>query len=82
MVSLSNAIPLRDLERIANFEETAVELERKANRMLFKAQDLRLRAESIREWYKTLVAEQGLEACVQRAEAADDRYLDRPLGVA
>jgi hypothetical protein len=82
MVSLSDAIPLRDLERIAYLEETAIELERKANRMLFDAQDMRYRVEAIRERYKGLVAEQGLKACVQKAEAADDRYLDRPKGVA
>jgi len=62
---LSDAIPLRDPERIALLEEAAVELERKAEYMLFEAQVKRNNAEAIRDRYQALVNEHGIEACVR-----------------
>jgi hypothetical protein len=82
MASLSDAIPLCDLERIAALEESAYELERKANRMLFDAQDMRYQAEAIRESYRVLVEEVGLEACVRNAKEMDGRSWNTPMEVA
>ena len=79
---LSDAIPLKDLEKIALLEEAAVELERKAEHMLFEAQVKRNRAEAIRDRYQTLVNEHGIEACVRKAEKLDGADWQRPSGVA
>jgi hypothetical protein len=81
MVSLSDAIPLRDLERIARLEETAIELERKANRMLFDAQDMRYRVEAIRDKPVTSTIRNGSAVDVVRAAGDAQRAADWLMGV-
>ncbi|MGC9436317.1 MAG: hypothetical protein ACP5C4_09655 [Methanomicrobiales archaeon] len=77
MASVTDAIPLRDLRRMAALEEGAGDLERKAMQMLAEAEDRRRRAEAIQDRYEDLVADRGLEACVQDAVRADTREWNR-----
>ena len=68
---LSDAIPLKDLERIARLEEHADELERKAERMCQHAERFRDLAKGIRDFYAAVIKRDGLAECVQRAREAD-----------
>jgi len=65
--SVYDTIPLKDLQRISNLQERAVELEHQASVMMSTAQDLRTRADDIVAGYRCRVKKYGWEAC--RAEA-------------
>lgn len=75
----TDAIPLRDLERIARFEEEAADLDRRARSMTAKAGNYRDMAEAIRQHYQEEVRVHGLAACVARSQALDDRYWNEPV---
>ena len=68
---LSDAIPLKDLERIARLEEHADELERKAAQMHLHAARFRDLAKGIRDFYAAVIKRDGLSECIERAREAD-----------
>jgi hypothetical protein len=67
----SDAIPLRDLDRIARLEEEAIDLERRARALQGRAASFRSLAEGIRAHYGNLIDRDGLEACARCAEEGD-----------
>ncbi|RXE56030.1 hypothetical protein ABH15_07485 [Methanoculleus taiwanensis] len=73
-LSFTDAIPYRDLCRMAALEERAMEIGGEKNPLSQRvAAHLFKQAEEILQQYRDLVAEHGLEACVQWAAEADAR---------
>ena len=74
-LSFTDAIPYRDLLKIAEYDEQAAELDGFRDRLArLAAEECRQKAEQIREHYRRLVAEYGLAFCVQQAAQEDERY--------
>ncbi len=73
-LSLTDAIPYRDLLKMAAYDEQAAELDGFRDRLSrLAAEECRQKAERIREHYRDLVAEYGLAFCVQQAAEEDGR---------
>ena len=74
-LSFTDAIPYRDLLKMAEYDEQAAELDGFRDRLArLAAEECRQKAERIREHYRSLVAEHGLAFCVQQAAEEDERY--------
>lgn len=74
-LSLTDAIPYRDLLKIAEYDEQAAELDGFRDRLSrLVVEECRQKAERIREHYRDQVAEYGLAFCVQQAVEEDERY--------
>lgn len=74
-LSLTDAIPYRDLLKMAEYDEQAAELDGFRDRLSrLAAEECRQKAEQIREHYRSLVAEHGLASCVRQATEEDERY--------
>jgi len=74
-LSFTDAIPYRDLLKIAEYDERAAELDGFRDRLArLAAEECRQKAEQIRDRYRDLVTEYGLVFCVQQAVAEDERY--------
>ena len=74
-LSFTDAIPYRDLLKMAEYDEQAAELEGFRDRLArLAAEECRQKAEQIREHYRSLVAEHGLASCVRQATEEDERY--------
>ncbi len=73
-LSFTDAIPYRDLCRIADLDERAMEIGAEKNPFSQRvAAQLFKQAEEIMQRYRDLVAEHGLEQCAQWAAEADAR---------
>ncbi len=73
-LSFTDAIPYRDLRRMAALEERAMEIGAERNPLSQRvAAHLFKQAEEILQQYRDLVAEHGLEQCAQWAAEADAR---------
>ena len=73
-LSFTDAIPYRDLLKVAEYDEQAAELNGFRDRLSrLAAEECRQKAERIREHYRDLVAEHGLAFCVQQAAEEDGR---------
>jgi len=74
-LSFSDAIPYRDLLRMAEYEEKAAEiaLNRDARSRRIAEQYVQ-QAEEIRQHYRDEVARYGLVYCAQRAAEDDEQY--------
>lgn len=74
-LSFTDAIPYRDLLKMAEYDEQAAELDGFRDRLSrLAAGECRQKAERIREHYRGLVAEHGLAVCAQQAAEGDGRY--------
>ena len=74
-LSFTDAIPYRDLLKMADYDERAAELDEFRDRLArLAAEECRQKAEQIREHYRSLVAEHGLASCVRQATEEDERY--------
>ena len=74
-LSLTDAIPYRDLLKMAEYDERAAELYGFRDRLSrLAAEECRQRAERIREHYRGLVAEYGLAFCARQAAEEDECY--------
>jgi hypothetical protein len=74
-LSFTDAIPYRDLLKMAEYDEQAAELDGFRDRLArLAAEECRQKAEQIREHYRSLVAEHGLASCVRQATEEDERY--------
>jgi len=74
-LSFIDAIPYRDLLKMAEYDEQAAELDGFRDRLArLAAEECRQKAEQIREHYRGRVAEYGLASCVQQAAEEDERY--------
>ena len=74
-LSFTDAIPYRDLLKMAEYDERAAELDGFRDRLArLAAEECRQKAEQIREHYRSLVAEHGLAFCVRQAAEEDGRY--------
>ena len=74
-LSFTDAIPYRDLLKMAEHDERAAELDRFRDRLArLAAEECRQKAEQIREHYRDLVAEYGLAFCARQAAEEDERY--------
>ncbi|MCK8517718.1 hypothetical protein [Methanoculleus sp. 7T] len=77
-LSLTDAIPYRDLLKMAEYDERAAELDGFRDRLArLAAEECRQKAEQIREHYRDLVADYGLAFCARQAAAEDGRYGNR-----
>ena len=74
-LSFTDAIPYRDLLKMAEYDERAAELDGFRDRLArLAAEECRQKAEGIREHYRDLVAEYGLAFCARQAAEEDERY--------
>jgi len=74
-LSFTDAIPYRDLLKMAEYDEQAAELDGFRDRLArLAAEECRQKAEQIREHYRSQVAEYGLAFCAQQAAEEDERY--------
>jgi hypothetical protein len=69
--SVHDVIPLKDLEKISNYQEQAVEMENRARLLETDAQKLLMRAEGIVDTYREKIRLLGWEACKAEAEQKD-----------
>lgn len=73
-LSLTDAIPYRDLLKMAEYDEQAAELDGFRDRLsVLAAEECRQKAERIREHYRDQVAEYGLAFCARQAAEGDER---------
>ena len=76
-LSLTDAIPYRDLLKMAEYDEQAAELDGFRDRLArLAAEECRQKAEQIREHYRDLVADYGLAFCARQAAEEDEHYGD------
>lgn len=74
-LSFNDAIPYRDLLKMAEYDEQAAELDGFRDWLSrLAAGECRQKAKRIREHYRGLVAEYGLVFCAQQAVEEDGRY--------
>jgi len=74
-LSFTDAIPYRDLLKMAEYDERAAELDGFRDRLSrLAAEECRQKAEQIRDHYRSRVAEYGLVFCVQQAAEEDELY--------